>query len=95
MSGLSNACFRVELTPQSVEQLKTEGKPMPDPALLLYRRFEQELTDRRIEQAIFATKSEDGSGPKLYFQDNEYRIEGFFEGRPISIWEMRNPYIYK
>ena len=23
-----------------------------------------------------------------------YRIEGFFEGRPITIWEMRNPMIY-
>jgi hypothetical protein len=26
--------------------------------------------------------------------NKEYRIEGFFEGRPISIWEMRNPIIY-
>ena len=23
-----------------------------------------------------------------------YRIEGFFDGRPITIWEMRNPMIY-
>ena len=57
---------------------------------MLYRKFEQELTDRRIEQAIFETKSEDGTGPKLYFQNMEYRIEGFFHGRPITIWEMRN-----
>ena len=26
--------------------------------------------------------------------NKDYRIEGFFEGRPISIWEMRNPLIY-
>lgn len=65
-----------------------------EPRTLLYRRFEQELTDRRIEEAIFKTKSEDGTGPKLYFMNNDYRIEGFFEGRPISIWEMRNPLIY-
>jgi len=30
-------------------------------------------------------------GPKLYFQDDEFRIESFFDGRPITIWEMRNP----
>jgi hypothetical protein len=39
-------------------------------------------------------KSAEGSGPKLYFQNKEYRIEGFFEGRPITIWEMRNPMLY-
>lgn len=94
MSGLSNACFRVELTPQTVEQLKAAGQQLPEPAVLLYRRFEQELTDKRIEQAIFEAKSEDGTGPQLFFQNKEYRIEGFFEGRPISIWEMRNPMIY-
>lgn len=25
--------------------------------------------------------------------NHEYRIESFFEGRPITIWEMRNPVI--
>jgi hypothetical protein len=34
---------------------------------VLYRKFEQELTDKRIEQSIFEVKSEDGTGPKLYF----------------------------
>ena len=65
-----------------------------EPRTILYRRFEQDLTDKRIEQAIFETKSEDGTGPKLFFQNDTYRIEGFFEGRPISIWEMRNPFVY-
>lgn len=94
LSGLSNACFRVELTPGATEKLKAEGKQLPEISVLLYRRFEQDLTDKRIEQAIFESKSEDGTGPPLYFQNKEYRIEGFFEGRPISIWEMRNPMIY-
>jgi hypothetical protein len=69
---------------------------LPDgfPNTLLYRRFEQELTDKRIEQAIFEEKSADRSGPKLYFQNEKYRIEGFFEGRPITIWEMRNPVVF-
>jgi hypothetical protein len=65
-----------------------------EPKVLLYRRFEQDLTDKRIEQAIFEAKSADGTGPKLYFQNTTYRIEGFFDGRPITIWEMRNPMIY-
>lgn len=86
LSGLSNACFRV--------QIKDGLHPDIEQRTILYRRFEQDLTDKRIEQAIFETKSEDGTGPKLYFQDKEYRIEGFFEGRPITIWEMRNPKIY-
>jgi len=38
-------------------------------------------------------KSNDGTGPKLFYQNNTYRIESFFEGRPLSIWEMRNPMI--
>ena len=87
LSGLSNACYRVEFKPHLVKPGMTLTK-------LLYRRFEQDLTDKRIEQAIFKTKSEDGTGPKLYFQNNQYRIEGFFDGRPLSIWEMRNQIIY-
>jgi hypothetical protein len=60
----------------------------------LYRRFEQDLTDKRIEEAVFKIKSEDGTGPSLYFMNSEYRIESFYPGRPITIWEMRNQNIY-
>lgn len=95
LSGLSNACFRVEFTKAFLNKLKESGKQAPETKVVLYRRFEQILTDKRVEQAVFLTKSEDGTGPKLYFQDKEYRVEGFFEGRPLSIWEMRNPLIYK
>ena len=31
-------------------------------------------------------------GPILIHSQDEYRIESFFEGRPLSIWEMRNPF---
>ena len=95
LSGLSNACFRVELTRDCLKKVKESGNKQPDLKVILYRRFEQDLTDKRVEQAVFLTKSEDGTGPHLYFQNKEYRVEGFFEGRPISIWEMRNPLIYK
>jgi hypothetical protein len=40
---------------------------------------------------VYVIKAEDGTGPELHFQNKEYRIEGFFEGRPLTIWEMRNP----
>jgi len=60
MSGLSNACFRVHLKDGVLPDLKS-------PRTLLYRRFVQELTDRRIEQTVYAIKAEDGTGPKLYF----------------------------
>jgi hypothetical protein len=71
LSGLSNACFRVQIKDTVAEEIK-------EPRTLLYRRFEQDLTDRRIEEAIFRAKSDDGTGPKLYFMNKEYRIEGFF-----------------
>ena len=35
--------------------------------------------------------SDAGLGPKLIHYSPTYRIESFFEGRPITIWEMRNP----
>ena len=65
-----------------------------EPRTLLYRRFEQDLTDKNIEQGIFDIKSKDGSGPLLYFQNFTYSIEGFFDGRPISIRGMGNKSIY-
>ena len=37
--------------------------------------------------------SDAGLGPKLVKQCETFRIEEFFSGRPLSIWEMRNPVI--
>jgi hypothetical protein len=39
--------------------------------------------------------SDDGSGPKMFFQNKKFRIEEFFEGRPLTLWEMRNPMIFE
>ena len=36
-----------------------------------------------------------GLGPRLLHQDQDFRIEQYIEGRPLSIWEMRNPTIMK
>lgn len=31
----------------------------------------------------------------MFFQNSKYRIEEFFEGRPLTLWEMRNPLIFE
>ena len=37
--------------------------------------------------------SDEGLGPKLIYGCAAFRIEGFFEGRPMTIWELRNPVV--
>jgi hypothetical protein len=71
------------------------AKDFDGPRTLLYRRFEQQLTDRRIEQSVFQTKSDDKTGPFNHYMNNEYRIESFYNGRPLSIWEMKNKTVYR
>ena len=39
--------------------------------------------------------SDSGLGPKLVYSSDDYRIEHFIQGRPLSIWEMRNPVIMR
>ena len=85
LSGLSNSCYRVHVEAPSAVQ----------PTTLLYRKFECELIDKRVEATIFESMSSQGLGPKLLFQNTEYRIEEFFDGRQITIWEMRNPSVLK
>ena len=43
-----------------------------------------------MENEIFKSLSDQEIGPRLHFQNEEYRIEDFFVSRPLSIWEMRN-----
>ena len=49
MSGLSNACYRVEANKETIEKFKTEGNGGLEPPVLLFRKFEQDLTDKRVE----------------------------------------------
>ena len=51
------------------------------------------IIDKQVEATIFACMSAKKLGPHLVFQNDAYRIESFFEGRPLSVWEMRNPVI--
>lgn len=66
-----------------------------EPSALLYRKFECKIIDKIKEALIFDSLSSQGQGPKCHFQNNEYRIEQFFEGRPVSVWELRNPTLFK
>lgn len=79
---MSNACYRVF-------SIKNEALTP-----LLYRKFSSKLGNKSVEAIIFKHASERGIGPKLIFQNGEYRIEEFLNGRPLTIWELRNPYIY-
>ncbi|CDW90830.1 choline ethanolamine kinase [Stylonychia lemnae] len=90
LSGLSNACYRVKISPEVDDdnfQVEMQGL---EPQSLLYRVFECPIVDWDMENVLFKTLSDQGIGPKLYYQCAEYRIEGFFLSRPITIFEMRN-----
>ena len=86
LSGLSNACYRVSIKKELT---------FCEPKVVLYRKFECQVIDKNLEAAIFKANSDAGLGPKLIFQNDSYRIETFFYGRPLTIWEMRNPNIMK
>lgn len=85
LSGMSNAVYKVEVRPSVAAKLNLKK--------VVYRQFEQDLTDATIERTVFRIMSDSSQGAQLFTQTHEYRIESFF-GRPLSIWEMRNPLIY-
>ena len=60
LSGLSNACYRVSAK---------DSVRLPDetPRVLLYRKFECQVIDKRVEEVIFKCMSDTGLGPKLLF----------------------------
>lgn len=90
MSGLSNACYRVKISPNpDSDDFKQDFENL-EPQSLLYRVFECPIVDWDMENELFQSLSEQGIGPKLYYQCAEYRIEGFFLSRPLTIFEMRN-----
>ena len=88
LNGLSNACYRVNLKSDVLLPPNCQS-----PRKLLYRKFECEVVDKQVEAALFRCMSEAGLGPLLIHGSNLFRIEGFIEGRPLTIWEMRNPII--
>jgi len=88
LNGLSNACYKVAL--KGDVQLPPNCQ---SPRKLLYRKFECEIVNKQVEATLFEEMSEAGLGPKLIHGSAKFRIEGFFEGRPLTIWELRNPVV--
>ena len=86
LSGLSNACYRVALS--EAVNLSDENV-----RVLFYRKFLSSAGDRNIEAVIFESMAEKGLGPQIIYSEHEFRLEEFISGRPLSIWEMRNPVI--
>lgn len=78
MGGLSNVCCKVSA---------------PGAQTILYRLIMNDLANADLERVIFRVASDEKVGPKFLHEDADYRLEGFFEGRAISVWEMRNPTI--
>ena len=82
---MSNVCYKVEIIDDKIKSMQ--------PHALLYRKFVCEIIDKKVEATIFESMSDQGLGPKLYYYSEQYRIEQFFEGRSLTIWEVRNPRI--
>lgn len=85
LNGLSNSCYKVSL------DKRVRLSDPNAPRTVLYRKIENEVVEKEIEYTIFKSMSDSGQGPKMYGQQEDFRIEGFIESRVLSIWEMRNP----
>eukprot|EP00347_Sterkiella_histriomuscorum_P014696 403359899 len=90
LSGLSNACYKVKVSPNVDDDDFHFDFANLEPQSLLYRIFECPIVDWDMENELFQVLSDQGIGPKLYYQCPEYRIEGFFLSRALTIFEMRN-----
>ena len=86
LSGMSNACYRVALS-------ETINLSDESARVVFYRKFLSTVRDRNVEAAIFESMAERGLGPQIIHSEHEFRLEEFISGRPLSIWEMRNPVI--
>ena len=85
LAGMSNACYKVSIIDANCKVI--------EPDAVLYRKFLCEVIDKQVEATIFQSMSDQGLGPKLLFRNDQYRLEGFFHGKPLTIWEARNPRI--
>ena len=62
---------------------------------MIFWVFDNEIVDKELEHLVFATLSDQGIGPKLYFWNETYRIEEYYVSRPCSVFELWNPVILK
>lgn len=62
---------------------------------VVIRFFESKAADFKTEEKIFKLFGKKGWGPKEIERNDAYRVEEFIDGRPLSHFELRNPYIAK
>jgi hypothetical protein len=68
LSGLSNACYRVKINPDSeADEGQRNLLDAIEPKMLLYRVFECAIVNWKMENEIFKSLSDQNLGPKLYF----------------------------
>ena len=61
LNGMSNAVYKVAL------KSEVTLSDSEDPRVVLYRKFECEIIDKKVESTIFQYMSESGQGPRLFF----------------------------
>mmetsp|Transcript_38389 Transcript_38389/g.34190 ORF Transcript_38389/g.34190 Transcript_38389/m.34190 type:complete len:112 (+) Transcript_38389:116-451(+) len=74
LTSLSNIVFKVTS--------KKEVSPNP----IIFRKFatKEGVVDREKESLVFLEMSKRGLGPKCYGGDDKYRLEEYFNARPIK-----------
>ena len=84
LSGLSNITCMIKANDKHVE-----------PRSVIFRVFDNPLCESDVEDLVFQWMSDHGIGPKCYYKCDHYRIEEWYDSRPITIFEMRNPVFLK
>ena len=82
VSGMSNVTYSIA------------SKKLPSKRIII-RFFESKCADFMTEDRIFRLFGERGWGPKEIERSDTYRVEEFIDGRPLTMFELRNPYIGK
>lgn len=70
------------------------AKAQPEKKIVI-RFFESKAADFLTEEKIFQMFGDRGWGPKEIEKTDTYRVEEYIEGRPLTHFELRNPFIAK
>eukprot|EP00347_Sterkiella_histriomuscorum_P000878 403374177 len=82
ISGMSNVTYAI-----SPKLYPTEK--------IVIRFFESKAADFKTEASIFKLMGERGWGPKEIEHTEQYRVEEYIDGRPLTTLELRNPFVAK
>ena len=88
ISGMSNLTFKVGLSERHLAHKHMREK-------IVVRIYQSATGDCEMEAKIFNEMSRKGRGPKEIEGNEKYRVEQFIDGRPLTMFELRNPYIAK